>query len=172
MSHLWLLFEQASLWESHFFLDFLLLTCFGREDKYASMFRLSVKPRLSCSHEKHSSMLSAGETQHWDPDPTLEKLSPSSRGGYVSTLLESVIRKMGSSGKVFLEFRGGLALSFAIDMETSSHHERLGFEHRKIKGKPISEAISKVWRNLRSEESAQAWLCLSRAWSVRRSAVE
>lgn len=70
---------------------------------------------------------------------------------------------MGSTGKVFLEFRGRLILNFAIDMKMSSHHERQGFEHGKIKGKPISEAISPVGRNQRSKESAKQWFCVTRA---------
>lgn len=75
---------------------------------------------------------------------------------------------MGSTGKVFLEFRGRLILNFATDMKMSSHHERQGFEHGKVKGKPISEAISPAWRNQRSKESAKQWLCVTRAWSVGR----
>jgi hypothetical protein len=70
---------------------------------------------------------------------------------------------MGSTGKVFLEFKGGLALSFAIDRKMSVHRGKQGFEHTKVKGRPISEAISKVWRNQRNKESVKKWLCLSRA---------
>lgn len=54
-----------------------------------------------------------------------------------------------------MEFREGLTMSFAIDMKMSSDHERQGFEHTKIKGKPITEAISIVWRDQTGKESAK-----------------
>lgn len=108
-------------------------------------------------------MLSAGENKLITETEilALKKPSPGRRGGYVPTLLESVLERW--VAQVFLEFRGGLILNFAIDMKMSLHHERQGFEHGKIKGKPISEAISPAWRNQRSKESAKQWFYVTRA---------
>lgn len=108
-------------------------------------------------------MLSAGENELITETEILplKKLSPGRRGGCVPPLLESVLERW--VVQVLLEFRGGLILNFAIDRKMSLHHERQGFEHGKIEGKPIAEAINPAWRDQRSKESAKQWFCVTRA---------
>lgn len=156
-----LLLEQASLWEPHFFLESLLLICFGQEDKQASMCRLRIAPCLPFhwTNTMNLSVCSVLESMSWPSrhKPCLQ------RSFHLAG--EEAVSHEGSEGKAFLEFRGGLSIS--LD-ENGFRPERQGFEQTKINGKPISEAISKVWRDKKGKESAKKWLNLTRAWSVGR----
>lgn len=79
-----LLLEQASLWEPRFFLESLLLICFGQEDKQAPMCRLRLAPCLPFHWTSTMTcQLSAEEDELTNQTQTLpsKKLSPSRRRG-------------------------------------------------------------------------------------------